>query len=419
MKKVVIVGGGILGLSTAYYLQSSGLAQVTVLEAGSFAAATTSQAAALLTRARSELCDGLMVDETHKVIKKFEQEFKHPFMQRSGCIHVANQGVNFQAELSSLQAHHKQAQERNFTSQSTSQWFNGTEIQQHLPWLKIKSESLGLFYPDDGHADPYLLANFYLKAAKNAGAFLYQGVRIKHLLESGDKIIGVRSDKNDDWIADSVLIAAGPWSSVLAAQHNVKLAMAPVRSHYWITNNQEQVKVDHPMAIVPSSKAYFRAENKGLLFGVRDSQTCIADPRELPVLQQGIHTHKFANDENGWLALEENWQDLIETCPLLATAQLNHYICGISSYTPDSLPLLGSTQEWKNLFIATGCSGAGIAWSGGIGRLLSEQILQHKTFVDGQRYGVDRFSQQIENIDPMDETFREICAQARSNKKTG
>lgn len=427
MKQVVIVGGGILGLSTAYYLQTSGLAQVTLLEAGSFAAATTSQAAALLTRARTELSDGLMVDETHRMIKQFEQDFKQPFMHRNGCIHIARAGENFQAELSSLQAHHQQAKKRSFSAASNtatnsglkSEWLSAAQIKKQLPWLTINKNSQGLFYPDDGHADPYLLANFYLKAAKSAGAFLHQGVRIKQLLESNDKIIGVRSEKNEDWIADAVLIAAGPWSSVLAAQHNVKLAMAPVRSHYWISNNQKQVNAQQAMAIVPSSKAYFRAENNGLLFGVRDSQICIADPHELPESQQGIHTHRFENDENGWLALEENWQGLIETCPLLETAQLNHYISGISSYTPDSLPLLGPSEEWKNLFIATGCSGAGIAWSGGIGRLLSEQILGQKTFVDDQRYKINRFDQKIGNVDPMDATFRQICAQARSNKKTG
>lgn len=417
MKKVVIVGGGILGLSAAYYLQKSGLAQVTVLEAGSFAGATTSQAAALLTRARSELSDGQMVDETHGVITQFEQDFQQPFMQRNGCIHVANPGDSFQQQLAGLEQHHQQAKARG--SGLKSQWLNSKEIQQKLPWLDIKSDSLGLFYPDDGHADPYLLARFYLKAAKNAGAFLHQGVRIKQLLELNNKIIGVRSDTNEDWVGDSILLAGGPWTSVLASQHNVKLAMAPVRSHYWITDNQVSITPSQPMAIVPSSKVYFRSENKGLLFGVRDSQRCIVDPRELPDSQQGIHGHCFENDENGWLALEENWQGLIETCPLLETAQLSHYISGISSYTPDGLPLLGPSQAWENLFVATGCSGAGIAWSGGIGRLLSEQILEQKTFVNDQRYALNRFDQQFETVDPMDAHFREECARARTNKKTG
>ena len=415
MKNVVIVGGGILGLSAAYYLQVSGLAQVTVLEAGSFAAATTSQAAALLTRARTELSDGLMVDETHRVIKQFEQDFRQPFMQRHGCIHIASQGNTFQTELGHLQSHYQQGVMRGIQSQ----WLNATEIKQQLPWLSINHNSLGLFYQDDGHADPYLLAQCYLKAAKQAGAYLHQGVRVKQLLESDDKIAGVRSDKNEDWLADSVLVATGPWSSVLASQHNVKLGMAPVRSHYWITDNQALVKPSQAMAIIPSNKVYFRAENKGLLLGVRDSQSCIIDPRELPKSQQGIHEYRFENDANGWLALEENLESLIETCPLLATAQLNHYISGVSSYTPDSLPLLGASPEWRNLFFATGCSGAGIAWSGGIGRLLSEQILEQPTFVEGKRYAINRFANQIENVDPMNFAFRQVCAQARSHKKTG
>lgn len=421
MKKVVIVGGGILGLSIAYHLQKTGLAQVTVLEAGTFAAATTSQAAALLTRARSDLNDGLMVDETHNIIKTFEQNYQQNFMHRSGCIHIANPGINFQQHLAQLEQHHQQAKQRMpWKAQGLeSQWLNAKEMQEKLTWLNIKTDSLGLFYPDDGHADPYLLASYYLKAAKSAGAFLHQGVRIKQLLEWDEKIVGVRSEQNEDWIADSIVLAAGPWSSLLASLHGVKLAMAPVRSHYWISDNQESVQAQQSMAIVPQSKVYFRPENKGLLFGVRDSQICIANPKELPTSQQGIHGHRFENDENGWMALEENWLSLIEVCPLLETAQLSHYISGISSYTPDGLPLLGPCKEWKNLFLATGCSGAGIAWSGGIGRLLSEQVLQQAPFVDAHRYALSRFDHQFDHVDPMNAQFREECARARSNKKTG
>lgn len=415
MKNVVIVGGGILGLSCAYYLQTSGSAQVTLLEAGTFAAATTSQAAALLTRARSDVNDGLMVDESHRMIKHFEHTFQQTFMYRNGCIHIANQGDNFQQELAVLQMHQQQGKQRGIESY----WLNAKEIQQQLPWLHIKNESLALFYPDDGHADPYLLANFYRQAAKQAGAVLHQGIRVKQLLESENRIVGVRSESNHDWLADAVIIAAGPWSSILAAQHQVKLAMAPIRSHYWITDNQNLVQPDHAMAISPTSKAYFRSENKGLLFGVRDSQTCIADPKELPQSQQDIHNHRFEQDEKGWLALEENWQRLIDICPLLETAQLNHYISGISSYTPDGLPLLGPCDQWRNLFFATGCSGAGIAWSGGIGRLLSEQVLAQKPFVNEERYALNRFEQQFDTVDPMDENFRQQCARARSDKKTG
>ena len=427
MKHVVIVGGGILALSVAYYLQRTGQAQVTLLEAGNIAAGTTSQAAALLTRARSSLDDGHMVDETHATIRQFESDYQQCFMQRTGCIHIADT----QSDRVALQQHQRQGEQRNFSqvlqrqnlnkSQylKNTQWLNAQQIKTKLPWLALQDQSLGLWYPDDGHCDPYVLANYYAQAAKSAGASLIQHTRIKQLIEHNGKIVGVRSLDNQDYLADAVLLAAGPWTTLLAAQHGVKLAMASIRSHYWITDNQASVQPYNCMAIVPSSKAYFRTENKRLLFGVRDTQQCIADPKMLPLQQEDIHGFRFDHDENGWLALEENWQNLISTCPLLEHAQLNHYLTGVSSYTPDGLPLLGETAQWKNLFIATGCSGAGIAWSAGVGRLMAELMLDDVPFVDARRYALDRFQQQFENLDPMDDGFRKICANARINKKTG
>lgn len=423
MKQVVIVGGGILALSTAYYLQRSGQAQVTLLEAGSFAAGTTSQAAALLTRARSALDDGRMVDETHSVIRQFERETQQHFMQRVGCLHIADNP----SSLAALEQHQQQAEKRNQNldfnnirnQQLSTQWLTAAQIRMQLPWLALSDKSVGLWYPDDGHGDPYILANHYAQAAKLAGAVLRQRTRITQLIERNGRIVGVYDQDKKEYLADAVLLAAGPWTSVLAAQHGVKLGMAPVRSHYWITNPQSLVQPQDCMAIVPDSKAYFRAENKRLLLGVRDSQQCVADPNRLPLQQQDIHSFRFEHDEKGWLALEENWHSLIAACPLLEHAQLNHYLTGVSSYTPDGLPLLGETSQWKNLFIATGCSGAGIAWSGGIGRLLSELMLDEAPFVDATRYALDRFQQQFSSVDSMNEAFRKICADARINKKTG
>ena len=409
-KKITIVGGGILGLSCAFHLQKSGLAQVTVIEGGAIGAGTTSQAAALLTRARSHIDDGKMVDATHELIQHFEEQDERRFMHRHGCIHVADT----HEQIAALQQHEAQARIRDVPTH----WLNSQEMSEKLPWLTLASSSLGLFYPDDGHADPYLLTDYFARHAKAAGADIYQNTRIDSLHVKAAHIKGVNLADGETIASDAVLIAAGPWSSVLAAQAGVRLAMAPVRSHYWITDNQSAVESSHPMAIVPHSRAYFRSESKGLLFGVRDSQACVVDPEQLPSDQQSIHGVGFPQDSDGWLALEENWQALMAVCPLLENAQLSHYLSGISSYTPDGLPLLGETQECRGLYVATGCSGAGIAWSGGIGRLMSELMTEQPLFVDSTRYDLYRFENTM-SVNPLNADFRRECALARANKKTG
>jgi len=407
-QQVVIIGGGILGLAIAHYLQSSEQAQVTLFERGELGAGTTSQAAALLTRARSSDSAALMVHETHSTLRTLEQRFNLPFAQRSGCLHIA---VN-DDERQQQQRYFQQAQQLNVDTQ----WLASSDIQRLLPWLAITADSSALYYPDDGHADPYTLAQLYARSARAAGAQIISHCAVNRLELQGNKLTGVHIASGEFIRADSVVLAAGPWSAALACDYDIALAMAPVRSHYWITSNQPQVRADQPMAIIPSAKAYFRTEQSALLFGVRDSQCCVADPRALP---HDIHSFHFAEDANGWLALEEHWHSLLTLCPLLEQAQLAHYLSGVSSYTPDGKPLLGCLEQYSNAFVATGCSGAGIAFSAGIGRLLSEQILEQPTFVNPEEFSPSRFAAMQPKADPMSPEFRLHCARARSGKSTG
>ena len=407
-QQVVIIGGGILGLAIAHYLQSSEQAQVTLFERGELGAGTTSQAAALLTRARSSDSAALMVHETHSTLRMLEQRFNLPFAQCSGCLHIA---VN-NNERQQQQRYFQQAQQLNVDTQ----WLASSDIQRLLPWLALPADSSALYYPDDGHADPYTLAQLYARSARAAGAQIISHCAVNRLESQDNKLTGVHIASGEFIRADSVVLAAGPWSAALACDYDIALAMAPVRSHYWITSNQPQVDAKQPMAIIPSAKAYFRTEQSALLFGVRDSQCCVADPRALP---HDIHSFHFAEDANGWLALEEHWHSLLTLCPLLEQAQLAHYLSGVSSYTPDGKPLLGRLEQYSNAFVATGCSGAGIAFSAGIGRLLSEQILEQPTCVNPEEFSPSRFAAMQPKADPMSPEFRLHCARARSGKSTG
>ncbi|WP_430461959.1 NAD(P)/FAD-dependent oxidoreductase [Thalassolituus sp. LLYu03] len=410
----LIIGGGITGLACASYLQRSGKTRVTVLEAGELAAGTTSQAAALLTRARSDDNSAVLVDETHRILKQLEARFG-ALAIRGGCVHVACTA----AEEERLQAYARQAD----ALRQDVRWLNGAELAAALPWLALPVGAVGLLYADDGHADPYGFAHFYARAARADGAQLRTHTRVADFLctpdhDTHDKqggkraVAGVITTEGETILADQIVLAAGPWSPVLARSVNLPLAMAPVRSHYWITDHLATVSARQPMAIVPSAKAYFRPEHSGLLFGVRDQQICVADPQDLPA---DIHAFRFAHDSDGWQALEEHWQSLLATCPALENTGLAHYLSGVSSYTPDGKPLLGQAPGFANVWLATGCSGAGIALSGGTGRLLSEMLLGEPLFADPAPYDPGRFPA----ADAFDPDFRVRCAKARSGKSTG
>lgn len=104
---------------------------------------------------------------------------------------------------------------------------------------------------------------------------------------------------------------------------------------------------------------------------------------------------------------------------MLEQAQLSHYIAGVSSYTPDGKPLLGKPQGWQNLNVVAGCSGAGIAWSGGIGKAMAASILDDTSTerLDIAPYGLDSFGQGAAAPDVFSDEFQQQCALHVARKK--
>jgi 4-methylaminobutanoate oxidase (formaldehyde-forming) len=119
---------------------------------------------------------------------------------------------------------------------------------------------------------------------------------------------------------------------------------------------------------------------------------------------------------------EDEQESLIEGFPLLhpffpdlEKVGIAHYITGLSTYTPDSLFVLGPVPGIKGFLAATGCCGAGIAASGGIGRAIAELAAGLPSTFDLSPFRVDRFGP----VDPMSAVFQKRCADARSRKVSG
>jgi sarcosine oxidase subunit beta len=135
-------------------------------------------------------------------------------------------------------------------------------------------------------------------------------------------------------------------------------------------------------------------------------------PSELPERMSG---YIFKQDPNGWEFLIEGIPDFGKFIPLVEEIEISNYIRGLSNYTPDGNFVLGGLPALDGFIAATGCAGAGIAMSGGIGRLISELAAGRTSFVDPAPHRIDRFGE----INPLDPEFLKRCADARSGKITG
>lgn len=401
---VVIIGGGVLGGAVAFYLAKQKAGRVLLLERDSVAQGNSSLAAGLLTRGRFKPDHISMVIETYKAMAEIESLTGQSLgMHQTGCVYAAvspdhQNGIRQLAETSS-QAGLK------------IEWMDSVDAANLIPWLKLPSNASVLFTPEDAYIDGYTLASGYIKSARLLGVEVREQTPVISILRNGKQIIGVKT-ANGDISASLVIDAAGVWAGMLAHELGVGLPMAPVRSHYWISERHSLFSPNQPFVILPDARAYARPESNCLLFGFRELQSVSVDPRQLP---QNMNGYVFNQDPNGWDSLLEGVPAFEKFLPLANDIKIANYIKGFSNYTPDGNFVLGAFPDLDGFIAATGCAGAGIAMSGGIGRFISELVVGHAPFVDSAPHRIDRFGE----VDSTSPEFLQRCADARSGKITG
>lgn len=404
MPKVVVIGAGTIGCAITYYLAKKG-ADVTLVERNTIGSGNTSLAASLLTKIRSKTQIIPLVEETYLAIGEIEKELGNNLhLQQVGTLHVAatQASVNALEQLISIADDFK----------IDHREVGSTEMEKMVPWLKTDEILKASYMPGDAFADAYVLANAFVMAAKKYGAKVLQSTNVEGLIIDRGDVGGVKTKKGNI-SADFVVDAAGAWSNLIAQHAGIGLPMTPVRSNYWITSpNPILFPRNQPIVILPDASAYTRPEAGALLFGLRESKSVHFDPRNLP---EDLTGHVFGDPEDCWNILLEQSASFQQFFPGFDEIEVQHYIAGVSTYTPDGMFVLGGVPGVKGFLAATGCSGAGVAVSGGMGRAISEIIMGEAVFCDTNPFRIDRFG----SLDPFDRSFMQRCADARSVKKSG
>jgi 4-methylaminobutanoate oxidase (formaldehyde-forming) len=399
----IIIGGGVLGCAIAWYRAKDG-ASVALLERCRVAGANSSRAAGLLSRARSKVAVIPLVAETFAAIAELEGELGEPLgLSQVGSLHVASSAgerANL-AELARVSAE----------GGVLAEWLDRDDALRAVPWLATDLDVDAVFFPGDGFIDPNTLVQAYARAARARGAQLWEGVDVTAIRLDGDRVLGVETSQGF-MAGDVVVDAAGAWAATLARPLGIGLPTAPVRSQYWITAPHLLFRPGQPMVLLPDARAYTRPEGTRLLFGLREAVCPHVDPWEVPA---DLGRLRLSQDPGGWDSLGEGIPALARFVPLVEQVGIANYISGLSTYTPDGMFALGAMPGVRGFLAATGCCGAGMAASGGIGLALARLAAHQPPPFDLGPHRIDRFGP----VDPADARFRQLCADARSLKRSG
>ncbi|MBL4883068.1 MAG: glycine oxidase ThiO [Planctomycetaceae bacterium] len=213
----------------------------------------------------------------------------------------------------------------------------------------------------------------HLQALKHAcvrlGVRITEHQRVRALETQGKKIQAVVTDLGR-YSADRVLFAAGAWSQELGRLLQVSVPVTPIRGQIVLLNTPGQLK-----QIIEQGKRYLvpRADGR-LLIGATEERV-------------GFDRRNTAQAVGGLI------QFATQLVPSLENAEVERTWVGFRPGSPDNLPLLGRAVPWENAFVATGLYRAGLSLSPITGRLMRQLILGESPEISLSDFSVTRFSE--------------------------
>ncbi|MEP7099603.1 MAG: FAD-dependent oxidoreductase [Burkholderiales bacterium] len=359
--RIVIVGGGIAGCSTAYHLSLMGERDVLLLEQGKLTCGTTWHAAGLVGQMRPNRNMTQMSKYGIELYAKLEAETGLATgWKQCGSVNVA-------ATPERMQVLRKQASlARSFGVDV--EVISAQRAGELYPLLRTDDLEGGLWIPGDGKANPADLTMSLAKGARMRGVKVVEDIEVTGVLTQGGHVTGVRTSQGD--VSCEVLVnCAGQWARQFGRLAGVNVPLYSAEHFYIVTDRIDGV---HPMLPVmrdPDGFIYYKEEVGGLVMGGFEPQ---AKPWQMDPIPSTFQFQLLGED---WDQFEILMTNAIHRTPCLETAKVKMLLNGPESFTPDGNFILGEAPELRNYFVAAGFNSAGIANSGGAGRLIAEWIV--------------------------------------------
>ena len=359
--RVVIIGGGVVGCSTAYHLTKLGWKDVVLLERKQLTCGTTWHAAGLVGQLRATMNLTRLAQYTCDLYEKLEAEtgLATGFMQR-GSIALAKHNERFE-EL-------KRGASMAKTFGLDVEVVGPDDIKRKWPLVNVDDIVGGVWLPKDGQCNPTDTTQALAKGARMGGAQIIEGVKVTKVLTKNGRAVGVATDQGDIQ-AEYVVNCSGMWGWEIGRDAGVNTPLHACEHFYIVTEPIKELTSDLPVMRVPDECAYYKEDAGKLLLGA-------FEPGSKPWATEGI-PEDFCFDE---LPEDiEHFAPVLEAAmarlPILQTAGIRKFFNGPESFTPDVRYLLGEAPELKGFFMACGFNSIGIQSAGGAGKVLSEWIV--------------------------------------------
>ncbi len=363
---VVIIGGGIQGLSLAYHLTTLGVCDVCVLEMNTLGSGSSGRSAAIIGHAFQTEASLPLTIWSFQALMRFEEELgASPEYEPIGCLLLAPR-----TEADQLRRRHAVLRALGVESHL----IDADEVGRLTPGLNVEDIELALHNPNEGNVDPHSIMMAYAQQARQRGVRFLEGVRATGLEITGDQVTGVRTTHG--LIATRCVVnAAGFCARQVAAWAGLDLPITNLKRHILVTGPVSAYAQTIPFTYDMAGPWYMRREGPGLLIGMGAAESNEEDP---------VVDRSFLNQVIDYS---------IRRAPPLEEAGVKTAWAGLRPVTPDDDPILGPVPHLRGYFNDCGWGGHGIMNAPAAGRALAEWIVEGQPrAVDIRSFEAGRFS---------------------------
>lgn len=364
---IVVIGGGVIGCSTAYNLAKLGAGKVVVLEKSYLASGATGRCGAGMRMQWGTDTNCLLSRESVKMLSHLPE-----LLEVNVDIEFTQNGYLMPAYSEKMAEQFKQNLLLQNSLEIPARWVTPEESLEIVPFLNTKGMFGATYCAEDGHCNPFKVTEAYAQAARNLNVEIYTDTEVKGIVTKNGKIIAVRTTQGDIQ-TDTVVNAAGGYAKTVGRMVGIELPIFPERHEILVTEPVEPTM--GPMVMSFYHNLYCQQSPHGsFIMG-------IGHPNE----------PESYNIKSSWQFLRDMAERLVEILPPLAGLNIVRQWAGLYDMCPDRTPILGNSPALTRFFTAAGFSGHGFMISPITGQLMAEMVMGKPTAFPIQMFDAGRF----------------------------
>lgn len=370
----IIIGGGIMGCSTAFHLAQRGL-KVALLEKGNIGDGGTGKSSAIIRQHYSNELTARMALYSLRVFQEFEERV-------GGECGFTNVGF-----LALVAAKDQAGLEANVALQRgvgiQTELLQPEALLELMPGIQTADLIAAAYEPEAGYADPYLTVTSYAQAARRLGVRIFQDTPVTGVRFASGKVVGVDTP-GAQYDAPVVLNSAGAWGAPVARLAGLTLPINACRVQVAFLRRPAGHEAPHPVVVDFIHATYFRPETGGLtLMG-------IVDPAEADAVVDPDHFEQRLDDA----FLLQTGEQVILRYPALERAESRGGYASLYAITPDWHPIVDELPKGSGFFVSSGFSGHGFKLGPAVGLMTADLITgQTDPLFDPHLFRFSRFGE--------------------------